>query len=69
MDVLIPRLSNFKGLYHYLNLQFDLIGQAICTMRSNMHMQKNLEVTLIKSKCGHDHYFRRPKKDIMNEIG
>ena len=69
MDVLIPRLSNFKGLYHYLNLQFDLIGQAICTMRSNMHMQKNLEVTLIKSKCGHDHYFRRPKEDIMNQIG
>ena len=69
MDVLIPRLSNFKGLYHYLNLPFDLIGQAICTMRSNMHMQKNLEVTLIKSKCGHDHYFRRPQEDIMNQIG
>ena len=69
MDGLIPRLSNFKGLYHYLNLHFDLIGQAMSTMRSNMHMQKNLEVTSIKSKCGHDHYFRRPKEDIMNQIG
>ena len=69
MDGLIPRLSNFKGSYHYLNLHFDLIGQAMSTMRSNMHMQKSLDVTLIKSKYGHDHYIRRLKEDIMNQIG